>query len=838
METKTHFKMYKDGNNGLSVYYGNGLGLGLTGYLTTVNVHADSNTDLATNDSVSGANSTSVTTGSAVALSTATSAASKSAVSVASQTSANTAVATSTASSESQTSAVKTNASTPTSTEVSSSSASSGQQKIDNSAAASSHSDSVSVASTASSNAEADNHSDTTSEVQAVTSSTPTSTEVSSSSASSGQQKIDNSAAASSHSDSVSVASTASSNAEADNHSDTTSEVQAVTSSTSTEQTELMAAAKNLSVGRATSLDLLSDTDTTPATDITASATLQSDHDLYTEPTSDPTQTNPWTGQPTFMYLNDPNDATAILPYTDEHYIHYPTATGWTGYVYYVTDDAARGSEFGTKGFHQLHLWSAGDPSKGYAIAPFETPGNPAVDTYYHLYPDPQQATIVYLDDTTHKMLHYTNLKGGRTSSISNYDQTNILNAYANLGYEVVSNDFTKGFKYGDGTTKQQFLVHLKHKIATATVTTPGKTGQPFDPTVPNGPKWPNGFEKDSLNKVVTQTVHYVYTDGTKAADDKTDQVTFTRTGTIDEVTGDSLYQAWTATNGDTTFNKKISPVITGYTPDHQSVDEVTGLTETSANVVTTVTYAINKETAKVTYIDDANGQTLETKDLSGNFNTTDSYRTKPTIDGYLGNGYTFVSDNYPTDGVVYSQDGTVQQFYVHLIKKTAPTEPNKPSTPEKPNVPNKPSTPEKPDVPNKPSTPKKPNVPNKPATPEKQNIPNVPTTPEKVDVPSTPDQPSVPVTSIHLTPSVPVATPVQGQPGNPSQPSNATNNGVINTSTNTGSKVNNGAVNSPELPQTGENNSQSQTISFIGILLAMFGSLHGFLGIKKRRND
>jgi len=75
-------------------------------------------------------------------------------------------------------------------------------------------------------------------------------------------------------------------------------------------------------------------------------------------------------------------------------------------------------------------------------------------------------------------------------------------------------------------------------------------------------------------------------------------------------------------------------------------------------------------------------------------------------------------------------------------------------------------------------------------------------------------------------------------RPGNTSQPSNAANNGVINTSTNTGSKVNNSAVNSPELPQTGENNSQSQTMSFIGILLAMFGSLLGFLGVKKRRND
>ena len=79
---------------------------------------------------------------------------------------------------------------------------------------------------------------------------------------------------------------------------------------------------------------------------------------------------------------------------------------------------------------------------------------------------------------------------------------------------------------------------------------------------------------------------------------------------------------------------------------------------------------------------------------------------------------------------------------------------------------------------------------------------------------------------------------PSSNQPGNPSQPSNATNNGVIDTSTNIGSKVNNGAVNSPELPQTGENNRQSQTMSFIGVLLAMFGSLLGFLGIKKRRND
>ena len=56
---------------------------------------------------------------------------------------------------------------------------------------------------------------------------------------------------------------------------------------------------------------------------------------------------------------------------------------------------------------------------------------------------------------------------------------------------------------------------------------------------------------------------------------------------------------------------------------------------------------------------------------------------------------------------------------------------------------------------------------------------------------------------------------------GDPSQPSN----------------TNNGAINSSELPQTGENNSQSQIMSFIGILAVIFGSLLSFLGIKKRHN-
>ncbi|WP_169788242.1 mucin-binding protein, partial [Paucilactobacillus suebicus] len=45
--------------------------------------------------------------------------------------------------------------------------------------------------------------------------------------------------------------------------------------------------------------------------------------------------------------------------------------------------------------------------------------------------------------------------------------------------------------------------------------------------------------------------------------------------------------------------------------------------------------YAPNKESATVTYIDDTTGEVLSTANLSGNYGTTDSYRTADTIQNY-----------------------------------------------------------------------------------------------------------------------------------------------------------------------------------------------------------
>ncbi|WP_242386760.1 mucin-binding protein [Enterococcus gallinarum] len=94
--------------------------------------------------------------------------------------------------------------------------------------------------------------------------------------------------------------------------------------------------------------------------------------------------------------------------------------------------------------------------------------------------------------------------------------------------------------------------------------------------------------------KEVQQTIHYLYEDGTEAAPDKVDTVTFTRNATKNLATGVTTYGEWAATNNDTTFDEVNSPAITMYTPDKTSVEEVTSITADSKNIEVTVTYKQN----------------------------------------------------------------------------------------------------------------------------------------------------------------------------------------------------------------------------------------------------
>ncbi|MDN4010812.1 mucin-binding protein, partial [Latilactobacillus sakei] len=248
-----------------------------------------------------------------------------------------------------------------------------------------------------------------------------------------------------------------------------------------------------------------------------------------------------------------------------------------------------------------------------------------------------EAANVTYIDDKTGKTLSVKDLTGDYGSTDS-YRTGDTIADYEKQGYQLVSDNYpTKGVVYNQDGTVQSFEVHLTH-----------------------------GTTQTSESQTVDETIHYVYKNGDKAADDyQATPLNFTRTVTTDKVTGDKSYGDWVAANG-TSFASVTSPTIKGYTPDQAQIDTITGITADSADIEKTVTYVANKEAAKVTYIDDTTGKTLSSQDLSGDYGTTDSYRTADSIKGYEDQGYELVSDNYPTNGVVYNQDGTVQSFEVH----------------------------------------------------------------------------------------------------------------------------------------------------------------------------
>ncbi|MBW8037290.1 LPXTG cell wall anchor domain-containing protein [Lactobacillus helveticus] len=658
------------------------------------------------------------------------------------------------------------------------------------------------------------------------------------------------------------------------------------------------------------------------------------------------------------------------------------------------------------------------------------------------------------IDKVTGQIIGYS-MTGGNTVDQTDGSKAWIAKDGDTNWAAVTSPDLSsEGYTAPDLATVEQTAVNPGDKDATVNVyydhvvvpVNPSKPETPETPINPDnsdGPKWPTGTDKDSLTKSVNQTIHYQYSNGATAAPDKTDTTTFDHQIEVDKVTGKIVKDdGWSAENDKTSFDAKTSPVIAGYTASEASSKTVTGLTQNSPDDVQTVIYSPNAEKANVTYIDDKTGKTLSTKDLTGNYGSTDPYRTSETIADYEKQGYQLVSDNYPTNGVVYNQDGTVQSFEVHLTHGTTQTSENqtvnetihyvyknggkaaddyqatplnftrtvttdkvtgdksygdwvaangtsfaavtspaiKGYAPDQAEIGSqtvsgdssdldftvvyaknapiittesktinetihyvyKDGTTAHDDYVAKPveftrevstdavtgektygpwSAPQSFDAVTSPElkgyTADKAQIDKQTVNGDSKDLEFTVTYTKTPVAGGNVTAKYvdengnPIAddviasgnvgdpysttqkdvpgytfkevqgnptgsftdqdqtvtyvytknpatdnnggtglnqpgkpgngtdtgNPSSNQPGNPSQPSNATNNGVINTSTNTGSKVNNGAVNSPELPQTGENNSQSQTMSFIGILLALFGSLLGFLGIKKRRN-
>ena len=181
----------------------------------------------------------------------------------------------------------------------------------------------------------------------------------------------------------------------------------------------------------------------------------------------------------------------------------------------------------------------------------------------------------------------------GKAGERIDYSTATTIQDLENKGYVLVNDGFPAGATYdNDDGTVQTYAVVLRHSTQPVTPTDPGKPGEPINPNDPDGPKWPDGTDENSLKKTGTQTVHYVYADGTKAKDDDVQSFDFTKTGVVDKVTGKLISETgWNVSSH--TFDRVDSPVIEGYHADKRVAGGET-VTPDDLNKEVTVTYTPN----------------------------------------------------------------------------------------------------------------------------------------------------------------------------------------------------------------------------------------------------
>ncbi|NQI73774.1 hypothetical protein HO590_11460 [Streptococcus suis] len=296
----------------------------------------------------------------------------------------------------------------------------------------------------------------------------------------------------------------------------------------------------------------------------------------------------------------------------------------------------------------------------------------------------PQTATFTYKDVTDSAnpvQLGAVDSETGGSGQDIAYDTTTRINEYLKKGYELVSNNYTDTTKFDtDATVNQPFTIELRQRVVD--IPDGAVPGEPVDPSDPNSPLWPDSVGTLETELVQSRAIEYRYLTvvGEEAADPVVQTVIFTRTATVNLVTGEIVYGEWTSK--DPIYEEVVSPTIPGYTANIPVVAEVTG--EPGVEIgIARIVYTPNEQVGTVTYIDETTGKTLEVDNLKGVTDAAIGYSTADRIAYYKSLGYELVSDNYPTDAVYDNIDGNSQDYQVVLKHIVTPVTPDNPTNPK-----------------------------------------------------------------------------------------------------------------------------------------------------------
>ena len=356
---------------------------------------------------------------------------------------------------------------------------------------------------------------------------------------------------------------------------------------------------------------------------------------------------------------------------------NYTTPSGYTSKVAYnTTEDKAQAGN--------------GTVAKADASTTTDNETTPVeggtVDVYF--VPEKQTITVTVTDQDRNPVVIPTDIPtifNGTTNSKVGTDVTdgvtNITTYLTQHGYEITNQSETpKNFDDTDNTgkdsdqTPQNIAITVKHKTVDVTPDKPKTTTD----NLPDNPdtKYPSGVSETDLNKTITRTIVEVDQVTGEKKTVATQTVHYTRTATVDEVTGKVTYTDWSTTDKWSSYTATDKP---GYTPSQKSVDETTPLV-TDKDQTVTITYSANPTNTNVVFVDDNDGgKPVKTVPVNG---VTGGTTPLSSDDQKIPDGYELVDGNKVPTEITFNNDGSqTPDTTVHLKHKTTTVTPDSPKT-------------------------------------------------------------------------------------------------------------------------------------------------------------
>ena len=213
--------------------------------------------------------------------------------------------------------------------------------------------------------------------------------------------------------------------------------------------------------------------------------------------------------------------------------------------------------------------------------------------------PDKQQLILKVHDEDTQSYLGdpvifdgYTDQEVGN-SPVDKLEE--LKKKYLDLGYEIVETprldknyDDTPNVGGEPDKKPQVFVLKVKHRIVPVT---PDDPKTPDDIIPDSNQNYPGGLTETDLSRTITRTIIVHYPSGTNQEIKQV--VTYTRTATVDAVTKEVKYSAWTTKNSN--WPKYVAPVVPGYTPDKDMI-ELTYVPADGKDVTVEINYTADPE--------------------------------------------------------------------------------------------------------------------------------------------------------------------------------------------------------------------------------------------------